>query len=349
MTLRWSVLGPMSALAGLLLVSAACGPGPERSFRVSPGALRSPVAGYDPAWSLDGTHVAYVEATYVRRGDYGLLLDNDHRTPTPRDTIRLWDLHTGKSRRLRPAAARGTFITSLAWIDGSTIAFLASDMHKRTPQMPSETGSDWDMVSIYRILLKDLILMNTKTGDSWVLATGGRWPQMERASMSDGSIAVWECVQPGADKRSFAVTFLARDGTEMRQWRFPPGRWQGLAVGTVRTELPAMVRQQGAQDFRLSVIDGRETRDIYRARGLILGVFGSPGGGRVAFLEEVGGLAPGAQSSLRVLPLDGRRPVAVADDAFGESRVAWSPDARRIAYVRSHDGHIVIADVPPIP
>lgn len=347
--LRWRTLALLSALAGSLLLSPACGPGPERSAPVSSGGLRSPVAGYDPAWSLDGSQVAYVEATYVSRGDYGLVLNNDHRTPTPRDTIRLWELQTGESRRLRPTAARGTFITSLAWIDDSTIAFLASDMQKRTPQMPSERGSDWDMVSIYRVLVKKVILMDTNTGDSWVLAAAGRWPHIERAPMSDSSIAVWECVQPGKDKRSFAVTFLARDGTETRQWRLPPGRWQGLSVGTARTELPAMVRREGAQDFRLSVIDGRETRDIYRARGVVLGVFGSPDGARAAFLEEIEGLAPGARATLRVLPLDGRQPVVVADDAFGESRVAWSPDARRIAYVRSHDGHIVIADVPAVP
>jgi hypothetical protein len=204
------------------------------------------------------------------------------------------------------------------------------------------------MVSIYRVLVKSVILVDTDTGDSWVLAAEGRWPHIERAPMSDSSIAVWECVQPGTDKRSFAVTFLARDGTETRQWRFPPGRWQGLAVGTARTKLPAMVREEGAQDFRLSVIDGGETRDIYRARGLILGVFGSPDGGRAAFLEEIEGLAPGARSTLRVLPLDGRRPAVVADDAFGESRVAWSPDGSRIAYGRADDGHIVVADVPPI-
>lgn len=345
---RRPMLQKAAILALLVVVLPA---GCARSERPRRSALAT---GYDPAWSPDGSRIAYVEAAYRwrdSRGREGIWLDNGEDRPTPRDTICIWNLGTDARQVLQPARSTGRFISSLVWKNNDELAFLAADLERLGRRDPDD---NWHWVTMYRYQARpqSLFTYNLSTDESALVPMLFAAPpvELEPGRGGSGEVTIWEYSRPGDGSPTYSRSWemMSSAGQVVRRADLPPVRWNAIAAATVRTLAPVGVRAKEKGTSCLSRIGDDHYQDFYSPGRMIIGVYGSPDGKRLAFCEEVPDHVPGARMSLKVIAVSGGLPVVVANDAWPWSHVAWSPDGRRIAYVRADDGRIAIARVPPL-
>jgi dipeptidyl aminopeptidase/acylaminoacyl peptidase len=347
----WIVVGmPLLLAAGCLL--AGC----SREARQPAGAITALTTGYDPAWSPDGSRIAYVESSYSTRGRQGLWLSNDGNLPAKRQAICLWDLAADSREVLGPDEAgdsgRGKVIISLVWRNNDELVYLATDVTDADQRMSGFKGK-WDWLPIYRdaALTKDLYSINLlgRKSDLPTCVLPAPITGLEPGRGSTGEIICWQSRRSAATKERvrFSMT-LDNAGRLVPGVTLPSAKWTGPPEATMRTLVPVIARRGHGRKSYLSRLRGDKYEDFYSADGLIVGVYGSPDGRRVAFEEESRGYVPIARMRLKVMEISGAAPVVIAEDAWPWSHVAWSPDGTKIAYARAEDGRIVIAKVPPL-
>jgi hypothetical protein len=302
-----------------------------------------------------------VNATYQPGTNGGLLLANGSDQPVARDRLTVWDLRTDRAVRAElPGLGRDrAFLASPEWVDDSTVALLASDLRKvdsekKDPGWPH----GWNEIISYRLVANGAFCASLDDLPARIQADHmfplvhvyGGYLQIER--LANGHMAVWTGTErgrnnaPGPENR---VIWMDKRGRIKRDLLLPRSRWRSSvgAVGTARTtgELLA-VREVGDSRRSLCRVVGSSLTDVYCPDRSIVGVFGSPDGRYVATLEDRAKPPSLARCDIVVLPAKGGTPITAARDAYGQSRLAWSPDGKRIAYVRCTDGHIVISEVP---
>jgi hypothetical protein len=202
------------------------------------------------------------------------------------------------------------------------------------------------MILMYRAIEKDLVLLDIRSGVSTLVCQRVRFAHIESIARDDGGplLAGWRSAADG-EQRFLALTLMDLSGVVVRKERFPEGR----AMSTVEGTAPMIIRENGSDGDCLAIVADSELTDVYCPDRVILAAKGSPTADAVAVLEEKPDSPhPAAECNLRVLSSDGWRPVTVAEDAYGLSRVAWSPDGARMAYARAEDGRIAVIAVPPL-
>jgi hypothetical protein len=344
---------PLAALLGLLSLTIGCGKSIQgnstKGGRVELTVSRD--SGYDPVWSPDGTRIAFVHTDYKREGDWGLFLNNDPDTPTPRDAIIIWDLADNTIRELRPGACRGRFLFALAWLDDDWLACAGTDPTGVDPDSKAWRGF-WDSTFAYRAAPwpKMVFAVNTKSGETRTLMSGLHVIHIEDLAAVQERAVVWYLVKEGSDEFRYYGAVLNAAGEVSRKLQLPQADWRGPALAASSGKRLIAVRKTEKSKTCLSAVSEGTFEDVYRPGKLILGVYGSPDRQHVTFYEEKEGVAPGACARVFQSEWSFDRGVhAVAEDAYPGSTLTWAPDGRRIAYVRCDDGHIVIAEVPSLP
>lgn len=263
-----------------------------------------------PAWSPDGRSLLY-----VREAKGGTLAPTDIHGPFVGGDIWLLEVATGSTRRLLEDAYNPSFSP-----DGGRIAFDASwvgprriwvaDAVGRNPQQVTGDASE----SVSHIaprwspdgsMLAFQSVEGTKLDVRTVHLTSGvvRW-------VTDDLFAnvqpVWA---PGGE----AIYFSSNRGGGLNLWRIPVTP-EGVPAGA-----PLQVTMGAGQDIEPAV---------------------EPGDGRVAFVTR------SLNATLWRLPVDpetGRPtgpPEALISTTREQSRGAWSPDGRRVAFNSDRAGHM---------
>jgi len=305
--------------------------------------------GFDPAWAPDGRSVGYVRARYTTRGSW-LHLESDDAGPTAWDQIRVFNLATREAVNVDFTNLRhgNGFEQCLLWLDAERIVFLASGMKHLRPDSAGRER-DWSDLTEYRRIGADgVVVGHLVSKHGRFLVPPGRHLQVER--LRNGAIALWDHpAGRGSQELEITVRIVDLSGRLLETKRIPAGRWGSAtgAVGTVIPQYPVMLEPDVRHDRdRLLVLKGARVEVLHTSRGAITGIYGSPDGERVAYVERAGPRGIGYR--IMVLPVAGGQPKLVTTGVYDLSRIAWSPDGKYIAYPRASDGLITIADVPAI-
>ncbi len=307
------------------------------------------VTGYDPAWSPDGSRIAYVEAAYQSHGMNGIFFDSRKDEPAPRNSICVWDVKSGHRRVIQLTQSSNDFVSSLVWRNNNEVMFLVTDL-RRVDRLRFE--GRWHWLAIYRHseVPKKVAVYNLPMNELTVLSPHLAAVPIELEPLEEGSgrTAVWEYQKSeGDDTTGTRVSeVIGSSGQLGDRLSLPPARWSGVAAATRRTQVPVAVRASAKWKRCLSRVDRGSYADFYCPGKMIEGVYGSPDGKRVAFLEQIPSQLPGPRMDLKAIRVSGGDPVLVTNNAWPWSHVAWSPDGRRIAYVKAENGEIAIETVP---
>lgn len=351
----WRAVVAAVILAAACLSGGCSGRGEQRTptASVSQTGLST---GYDPAWSPDGSQIAYVESSYQVRPDDGLSLGDQASVPVARTAICIWDPALGTRDVIQPAPAsfemRDTVITSLVWRNQGELAFLACEVgHDEARRRPGFRDS-WHWLATYRDpgISKQLLVYSFRTRRTNLphVLLPNPVTGLEPGKDATGDVVIWESRRSSEEvsQRIVSCVTLSRADDIGQRTALPPADWTGPPEGTARTRLPVVARKGADGKYCLSRLYGGSYQDFYDTDTLLVGAYGAPDGARVAFYQGLPGHAPIARMQLKVMSMDGGAAVTVTDDAYPWSRLAWSPDGTRIAYTRATDGQIVVADVP---
>jgi dipeptidyl aminopeptidase/acylaminoacyl peptidase len=142
---------------------------------------------------------------------------------------------------------------------------------------------------------------------------------------------------------------ISLEGKKIKLTVFPPGQRIGTYTGAITTRgnnAPIIVQRiEHEKRSCLSYVFKDYYKVFYNPGNLIVGVYASPDEKKVAFLGQ-NSYTAGACMDLKLLTAIEGEPTIVAKNAWPWSHIAWSPDGKKIAYVKAKDGKIAIVNVP---